>query len=261
MNNSKKFLIYTISFIIIILTAGMIYQIFNRPKTSNTFVLTNDTSTQNAAKNIFDISTTEKDKISSTSTDGSIVVSVEFPKENADVKNWIEVKVNEFSSSAIVDIEEYNKTKEKDWPDMNYEFDAGYTLSTSSEYIAYVYEIYNYTGGAHGSDTFSPYIINKKTGKKVESLNEIYNQNIYKFLQDYCRSDLKKQFKDTEGLSDMMSDDMFTSGTEGIMDNYSTFWFEGDNIIIHFGQYQIAPYAAGQFNVKVPLTQVEQFKK
>jgi hypothetical protein len=189
-----------------------------------------------------------------------IEAKVDYPTNNPIVKKWILDMYNDFVTSNQDEI----KQEQKDFPDraMRYAFDATYVVATSSEYTSYVYQIYNYTGGAHGSTVTNSYITNNKTGKRIESLTDIYNKDIYTYLQDYSRKDLRNQFTKNEDLKSMYDEKNFVNpGTEATADNYSAFWFEGDNLVVNFGQYQVAAYAAGTFDVSIPLINIEKYKK
>lgn len=218
----------------------------------------------NLANNSQNLSVVNTEKLIQNSTSSYLVSITEYPKENTVIKNWILSKEKDFASSSFAD---YNlmtsqpnpvKTKEEY---NTYNWNAIYNLYTSNNYITYLYQIYSFTGGAHGQEAFEPYVINKSTGQRLNSLTDMYKSNIYTFLQDYARKDLKKQFLNREGLKEMYDYEGFVkSGTEAKAENYKAFWFDGDNLIVHFAQYQVAPYAAGQFDVTIPLSEIEKYK-
>ena len=188
---------------------------------------------------------------------------LEYPKYNPAVKSWILESYNIFASDSNRVMDEYDARP--------YEYQAKYKVATTTDYVSYVYNIYNFTGGAHGVTDQLAYITNTKTMQRVKSLEDIYKKEIYKYLESYSRKDLVKQFS-SNGADQMLDNKWLYEGTAATSTNYTNFWFEtvsasGSNIVsrevlvVHFGQYQVAAYAAGMFDVRVPLTELEKFRK
>lgn len=207
----------------------------------------------------------EQTKILSEANFEWVNAHTELPNDNREVSDWILAQVKDFSDIARADYTEladHNARYPNDpYPLRPYEWQAEYDLATSDIYTSYVYKIYTYTGGAHGMQVVSPYIINTATGKRLESLDDLYTPNVYTFLQDFSRKDLTAQFREKGISAESLNDSMFLDGTEANATNYGVFWFDGDDLIINFGQYQVGPYAIGQFDVKVPLAQLDKYKK
>ena len=58
---------------------------------------------------------------------------------------------------------------------------------------------------------------------------------------------------------DIVPDEIFEEGTEPVYENYSNFVLLQNDIVVIFGQYQIAPYAAGMFGVRIPYEELAPY--
>lgn len=145
--------------------------------------------------------------------------------------------------------------------------------SINSAIHSLIFDTYTYNGGAHGASNMLVYNYNKD-GQKLNSLVDLYdtltpNRNgslspngVYKIIHDAIRPQLISQLKSKYGEKELSKSDLNWLD-EGISysatntNNYKTWWIYTDHdpmINIHIGQYQIAPYAYGQFDVVVPVS-------
>lgn len=110
-----------------------------------------------------------------------------------------------------------------------------------------------YLGAAHPNNY--SYSLNYNLNKAEEiNLGNLFsvNQNQYlSRLSDLVLLDLEKQFEDLEIMPDAS---MLKSGTEAKEDNFKNFNLSQESLIFNFDQYQIAPYAAGEFKVVIPFS-------
>jgi hypothetical protein len=143
---------------------------------------------------------------------------------------------------------------------LRYAYDSKYTIVDSTNYKSYVETVYEFTGGAHGATNNVVHILSKKDGSQIKSLSDIYNDTVYTGLSAYARKELPAQLaKKTIIISDFQ--DMFDDGTKSSIENWQTFYFKGDSLVIIFGQYQIGPYVIGINELEVPLSMLEKYKK
>lgn len=141
-----------------------------------------------------------------------------------------------------------------------YTYDADYTKYASGEYISYLYSAYDFTCGAHGSSFDTGLVYDKKTGKKIQSLDDVYKEGIYQYLSTYARSKLPSILR-AEGIEVADIQDMFDEGTTPNKENFQTFYFSGNTLYIQFGQYSIGPYVIGSHTLPVQLSLLESYKK
>lgn len=103
---------------------------------------------------------------------------------------------------------------------------------------------YIYTGGAHGMTYMHNFNIDTKTGENVTlkdffSPNENYVEVINKAVRDKIAANPNNYFED------------IVKRFKGILPD-QPFYIENDNVVVYFGLYELAPYAAGIQEFKVP---------
>ena len=165
-------------------------------------------------------------------------------------------KLNSINNVIINDImpkaEEAEKTAKEyfgmegqEKPSFPFEVHSKYTLGVNNNSIISLYnDYYEYLGGAHGMTTRTSYTIDKEK-EKLLTLKEL-------FVQGYFYSDIiNKSIKDE---IDKNPENYFNSGREfkGISENQN-FYIEGDNLVIYYQLYDIAPYVFGIPEFKIPL--------
>ena len=64
--------------------------------------------------------------------------------------------------------------------------------------------------------------------------------------------------KDNENIKEYSSEEMLKKGTKPNLDNFRNFVFDKNDIVIFFNQYDVAPYVAGSFIVRVPYSKIEK---
>lgn len=103
----------------------------------------------------------------------------------------------------------------------------------------------NYFGGAHGQYNTRYFNFDRRSGKlvKLEDFVELtsFTQTAEKYFSD-------KFVEEGETYVDAGFD--FYEGKFRLAANFA---FKGDSILLHYNHYEIASYAAGQFDVAVPI--------
>jgi len=143
-----------------------------------------------------------------------------------------------------------------DFPDMSAEYFAEINISElfySTELVSIEMHQYLYTGGAHGSGNTSFMNTDPQTG------NEIPSEALFKNNIDFTAF-AENKFRAANKIS----------STESI--NSTGFWFEDDtfylpesigltetSFILIYNQYEIASYAEGPVELKIPLEEVKEY--
>ncbi|EHI97314.1 hypothetical protein CDLVIII_0585 [Clostridium sp. DL-VIII] len=190
----------------------------------------------------------------------SIIKNLEYLKEDVKIPQLIngndEKKISSINDKITSDIrpkvEEAEKTSEeyfggieKERPTFPYEIYSRYTITKDNNSIISLYDdYYEYLGGAHGMTTRSSYTIDRKQ-EKLLSLKELFTEG-YNY-KDTINKEIKTEIN-------KHPDNYFDSGDsfKGISDNQS-FYIEGDNLIIYYQLYDLAPYVFGFPEFKIPL--------
>jgi hypothetical protein len=117
--------------------------------------------------------------------------------------------------------------------------------------ITVIYDLY--TGGAHGLEIQRGYTFNLKTGDII-TLKELFHKGF-----DYdkvIKSSILEDIRKNPG-------DYFPIDTTSIQNVPwdERFYLEEDNLVIHFGAYEIAPYAAGLPEFRIPFSKLKFHSK
>ncbi len=174
-------------------------------------------------------------------------LQAESNDENINIINEkISNPVNSLAYNMKIQSKEYFDMFGKEFTTYPYELNVNYKLTNNSTSLTSLYmDIYSFTGGAHGNTLRNAYTIDNNT-KDLLSLNNL-------FITGY---DYKKIINDAiskQIISD--SEKYFASSLnfEGVHDD-ANFYVDGDNLVIYYQQYEIAPYCAGIPEFKIPLS-------
>jgi hypothetical protein len=146
--------------------------------------------------------------------------------------------------------------------DQKFQFSMSWKpIQLGNNFISTLITFDGYTGGAHGYQNMVSYNYDV-VGKKDVTLADLFpsDTNYLKTVSEFSRKDLTAQFR--EKLNVKTEDDkkelailiesMMNPGTEPTPENFSVFTFTPDYTTLYFTQYQVAPYAMGEFTVEMP---------
>jgi hypothetical protein len=137
----------------------------------------------------------------------------------------------------------------KDW---KYELWIDYTEARfSKSIICFKFEIYEFTGGAHGNTTLITKVLDAD-GREY-GLKDIFLSK----SQSLSRLSAISRQSITKKLGAMADEKWIKEGAAPLEKNYGAFIFTPKNMIVYFGQYQVAPYSEGIIEVKVPLSEIK----
>lgn len=194
-------------------------------------------------------------------------VSIEYPKDNQKIRDIIFEQWNAFAKeSKLKDFKTFAEAKEElqlNVEGMKYSFNSEYSLATSTDTISYVYQIYTFTGGAHGGTDIFPITLNQKL--EILTPENILPDDKLKKVSEIAYKDIIRQKKERlkeYGMSDkeinenLQDSTWVKEGTDPKRENYSSVWFDGGDLVISFGQYQVGSYAEGIYEVRIPKTEL-----
>lgn len=193
--------------------------------------------------------------------------SISYPKDNQKVRDEIFKIWTAFATEnelkKFKTFDEAKQALQLNAEGSKYAFSADYKIVHSQNTISYVYEIYTFTGGAHGSTDIHPITLNDKL--EFLSVDRILPDDQLSKVSALCYDDLLKQKKERlkesgmsdKDIADMMKDNSWLmEGTNPTRDNYSNAWYDGDDLVVSFGQYQVGSYAEGIYEVKIPRSKI-----
>lgn len=118
-----------------------------------------------------------------------------------------------------------------------------YAVKTNSNgVLSLAVQTYTYTGGAHGGTRIDTYnIADKDEAARIE-LKDLFGASYKDIIDQHIKEEIAKE-----------PDNYFPDAFEGITDTQS-FYIENGQAVIVFGEYEIAPYAAGrpEFRIAIP---------
>lgn len=150
--------------------------------------------------------------------------------------------------------EEIEGAKEHGWEPRPHALDTSYKVHDAGELISFSVQSYVYTGGAHGMTAVTYYNIDNQAKAKQLQLADLFQPG-YDYLA-ILNQIIKQQMKE------QTSPDGFNPyfDFEGISEDQG-FSFKDGNLVIHFSQYEIAPYAAGMPEFTIPAHRYQNLLK
>tara|TARA_B100000767_G_scaffold201155_1_gene188067 strand:+ start:92 stop:856 length:765 start_codon:yes stop_codon:yes gene_type:complete len=143
-----------------------------------------------------------------------------------------------------------------DFPDMSAEYFADINISAlyfSPELVSIEMRQYLYTGGAHGNEKTVFMNIDPQSGEKIIS-EDLFKNSLY--FTNFA----EKRFREAHNILP----------SESI--NFTGFWFKNDifylpetigftktNCILRYDQYEIANYAEGPIELKIPIEEAKSY--
>jgi len=178
---------------------------------------------------------------------------------NQKAKAIVDKEISDFKTNSLANDEAVKKVDPADYAKYprEYELDIGYDKGEiDNNIISVVFNIYNFEGGAHGSDYSIPLNYNPNlpaNGKKDIALADLFpnDKNYLQKISAYCIEELKKQMA-AGGITDYTDNSWLSAGAGPKAENYSVFLVNKNNITFYFQKYQIAAGAAGDFKVTMP---------
>lgn len=157
---------------------------------------------------------------------------------------WATTMAKDFKENIIRESSPEDKTK--------YEMSGKYTVSRpSAAAVSITYEIWTYTGGAHGNLDIITLNYDTEHGTPL-SLEHLFNdvEQALELMSTYCYTVLAAE------LGADSSAAMLKSGTSPDAENFSAMTLQPSGITIHFQPYQVAPWSAGPQKVSMSLSDI-----
>jgi hypothetical protein len=124
--------------------------------------------------------------------------------------------------------------------------------SDSAELLSLRVNSYSYpSGAAHGSDVLTTFTFDPASGRQI-ALADLFRPGVA--YLDTLAAEARAQLKVTlaSWLTDSFTTQWLATGTEPTADNYAAWAITPGGLEITFGQYQVAPYAAGMPVATIP---------
>lgn len=159
------------------------------------------------------------------------------------IVNWTEEWIHDVEQIA----DEYF---ENGTPPLNqYQLMSKYKVTNLDNIISFYIDYYQYTGGAHGETIRQSYNIDKATGE-ILNLKDIFKPN-YNY-KDKIDLNIKNHIS--------KNPEIYFSGKEGFngVNEKTKFYIDDGNLVIYYGEYEIAPYVTGISEFHIPINIFEE---
>lgn len=187
--------------------------------------------------------------------------TIDYPQVSGLISKSAQDKINETikkhvraSYNGLVELEKQEKELREEYydPENDYEFwyNFEYNMSYEIKYnennlLSILIYDYSYTGGVHGLTSVTSYNFNVLTGQQLKLGNVAKSQTALNKIKKYAITDLTNRANRGEMIFKEFLHDMK-------INNERPFYFTSNGIVIKFYEYEVAPYAAGMPEVKVP---------
>jgi hypothetical protein len=163
-------------------------------------------------------------------------MKVSFPVYN---NQYADSVIHKFTSGLISEFMKYTKNAVED--EMKYEMTVSYEeFFAKPGIVSVVFNIYEYTGGAHGNTFIQSLVLDSKNNKKLD-LSDFVKPEQFTKVRSVVRKKLKEMLEYDESIEE---------GTSSPED-FSAFAVTNDKIIFWFSPYQVASYADGTQKVEI----------
>lgn len=126
---------------------------------------------------------------------------------------------------------------------------------THDDFVQLQLSAWSFTGGAHGNGSTTTYIIDKSTGHQL-LLKDFFSDP--KAVTDIAEACFRKLYELEDDTSLEDAGFWFEDNVFYLNNNFS---IVGDKIVFLFNTYEIAPYAAGETVIEIPIEEINSFIK
>jgi len=168
------------------------------------------------------------------------------------INGWATGLVDDFVKQAEEDFASFANDSNR--PDWTYSLDLNYEVARNDgEMFVVGFQEDIFTGGAHPNHDIETFNFLMPDGWQV-FLPEIFDPPALDRISELTIADLKSQWSDEDAMSD---DDWLNTGAGPQWSNFKDFLLLADTLIIDFPPYQVAAYAAGPQEVRIPLSKLK----
>ena len=165
---------------------------------------------------------------------------------DTEIKAWIDAEAAQFKKQAAPE----PGSALGPWT-----LDIAYTVERNdAEVLALSFTESTYTGGAHGSHSFRTYNYLLPDGRRVDLAQILDGRKGLAKLSAFAVADLDQRLGGPDGMTDAQ---WIRRGAGPDWGNFENFLLLSDALKILFPPYQVAAYAAGAQEVRVPLAALD----
>lgn len=188
-------------------------------------------------------------------------ITVNYPSAPQNIRTEIEQKmgerVAEFKANANIEgLTPEDIAIQGLGGDRRYTLDAEYKEYAAPGYRSYAYTLYEDTLGAHPNSYFITFVFD--TESTVVTLPALLapdpNRTKILAISQEAQRQVTAQLIERLGVpADEASNSYFGEGLSADEENFKSFVIDGDDVVFLIPPYQAAAYAAGSFEIRIPL--------
>ncbi len=194
--------------------------------------------------------------------DSSAFINIYYPQIKNMDNTLVENKINSFLSDEFQQSIMWYDELIADTVEMtsningvSYSFETGFEVKYNSKtFLSISLDHYQFTGGAHGNYYSLGYNIRLNDGK-VLTLEDIINESSFDLLSYEC----EQAFIDTFHVTSLLDAGLFEDEINILPDQ--DFYIIPGALVLQFDPYEIAPYAMGELEVRIPFDRIKDILK
>jgi hypothetical protein len=187
---------------------------------------------------------------------GGIQIKLDYPIEYAD-NPLIDNTVSEYYSAVYSEmLGFYSESGFGGIAFAPWALDIGYeTFNASETIVSLKFNVYEFTGGAHGNSFFATFTFDTAK-EKLLTLDDVFvaDSDPWTVIGPMAEAQIKENLG-----ADMADDTLISQGAGTNPANYGDFVLTEDSIIFYFEPYVVAAYAAGPQEVVIPYADIQDF--
>lgn len=188
------------------------------------------------------------------SDDSVCSVSVKYPIINGMTNTKIEAKINTFMKIEFIDLPEWLSIDDCDH-ETGFTYRSDYNVRyNSQEFISIQQYVYEYSGGAHGNYAFYSFNFELTNGELI-TLADIIIPEMFSLFSEEAISTILQENSALSLIEVGLFEDTLTIQPE------QDFYITPGYIVLQFDPYEIASYAMGEIEIKIPFHKIKDILK
>jgi len=174
------------------------------------------------------------------------------------IEDLLEAQIDAFKDTARENLTEEEKARLTQNL-YKYSLNIGYKAYSSGEYVSYEFDIFADTGGAHPNNYYKTLVFD--LSGNPQELGDLFvdGSNYLERVAEEARRQVTEQLTQRAGAE--ASSTLMAEGVTPVKENFENFVVDSDRIRIFIPPYQAAAYAAGSFEVQIPLADIRDILK
>jgi hypothetical protein len=174
------------------------------------------------------------------------------------IEKTLKVHIDEFKSLAS-ELPTVEERQQVGLVGPRYELTIAYKPYRSSAHVSYEFDVYVDTGGAHPNGYFDTLVFDLE-GQEID-LADLFKEgsDYLQRLSAAAGAQVAAKLEEMAGQGATAS--VYAEGLAPAPENFESFLLDGEELLILIPPYQAAAYAAGSFEVRVPLSSLQDILK